>query len=362
VSTPLNEQLYRQLCRVFGCVKIGNEGEAMVAEYVKDPFTKRPVLNVTNAGESYNVSCPLCNDTRFRLSISHCWGVKDKLGWKNLWLANCYNNNCYSDPVTREDLWQELSEIAGVLENAAIRPGKIVTEARNSMPPGPFKLLHKLPPDHPANVYLAGRFYDPERLGRFYGVGYCEQAFHYLARNRIYVPVYSWGKLKGWQARFVGDMNWKSKDAPPKWFTEPGMKKRLLLYNLDQAKKFPTGVIVEGCADVWAFGPQAVATFGASMSPHQRRSFSTVFGKGSGVLLYDPDVQDDPDKKASYDRLVEDMRAKGRFAKGFASVILPKGSDPGSLERKFLRNYVVTEAAKQGVKVWLNQWPVSKQV
>jgi hypothetical protein len=349
MPNPLNPMLYRQLTRVFGHVRISNEGEAMTAHYVKD-VKGNDVLSITQTGEYYNVCCPRCNDTRFRLQVNHRWGKRDDLGRRNLWLAICHNENCFNTQEKREDLLYDLTEIDGVLEGAKIKPGIVVTEARDASPPGPVSLLHELPPSHPANRYLAGRFFDPERLGRFYGVGVCEQSHYWLARNRIYVPVFKKGLLKGWQVRYVGELDWKAKEAPPKWWTDPSMKKRLLLYNLDEARKYRTGVIVEGAGDVWGFGPMATATFGSNMSLWQRREFAATFRDGSAVLLYDPDLLKNERTRRSYQKLVDIL--KNKFRHGFAPVTLPAGTDPGSLDRGFLRAYVTQESKAQGVKVW----------
>ena len=71
--------------------------------------------------------------------------------------------------------------------------------------------------------------------------------------------------MRGWQARHVGDLDWKDPKSPPKYYTCPGMKVGQILYNLANAAKYKTGVIVEGVTDVWSFGPMAMCTMGASM-------------------------------------------------------------------------------------------------
>ena len=47
--------------------------------------------------------------------------------------------------------------------------------------------------------------------------------------------------------------------------------------------------------------------------------------------------------------LIADLRT--RFSGNFAAVKLPEGTDPGSLDRVFLRDYVTHKAQKKGVKV-----------
>lgn len=343
---PLNPLLYRQLQRLFGRVKLSNEGEAMRSHYGTDAVTKEPKLHIDHPGEYYQVCCPRCRDTRYRLYVNHKWGRRDEQGRLNLWLSICYNENCFSSGPRRRELFDDLNEIAGTLPEAKILVGEQVDLAARGMTlPGPTVRLNKLPADHPACDYLAGRFYDPDRLGRFYRVGYCPTSFYYHARHRIVAPVYAEGKLKGWQARYIGDMDWKRKDSPPKWFSCPGMQRAKLLYNLDEARKYKVVVIVEGPGDVWSFGPMAVASFGDTVTKTQTGMIMSLFGKHTCVLMLDPESMD----KASTRDLCS--RFRGQFEGGFVPVTLPKRTDPGSLARNFLRRYVRQAARGCGVRV-----------
>jgi hypothetical protein len=364
MTQPLNKELYQALQAHFGQVRICGDGQAFVGGYCKVTETvgkiapneakneARYELVVDNPGEYYLVCCPKCHDTRFRLYINHTWGRRDSRGRKNLWLAICFNENCYADPAAREELYEQVSRI-GVesLARARISDGERITTPRELTLPGPVYPLDRLAPDHPANQYLAGRFYDPERLGRFYGVGYCPASPYYLATHRIIVPVYQNGSLRGWQARYIGDLDWKAEGAPPKWWTCPGMARARLLYNFDNAIKFRSGVAVEGAGDVWSLGPMAFGCFGCTMTSQQQHLFTQAFGNtGHGsVLLFDPDVMDTPVKAEGYQMLHKKLAPA--FSKGLATVLLPKGTDPGSLERGFLRSYITREANAQGVKI-----------
>lgn len=348
MTQPLNHVLYHQLEREFGTVRITSDGESFDYNYTRN-YLGEEVMNVIQYGECYNVCCPICRDTRYRLQINHYFGKRDKTGRFNFPLmVHCFNENCFRDREQGEALEHRLTAIAGVLEKAKIRPGVVVAQKTIVTPPGHIQPLHELPPNHPANAYLGCRFIDPEWLSRYYGVGYCQDSHFWLAAGRIYVPIYRRKELRGWQMRYVGDLP-KEKGGPPKWWSCPHMKRRNLLYNFDQARKFRTGVIVEGPGDTWSFGPMATCTFGASMSSYQQREFVTAFRDGSGVLLYDPDLLEREVTKAAYHRLVADLA--GKFKDGFAPVALPKFSDPGGLDRCFLRAYVTREAKAMGVKV-----------
>jgi hypothetical protein len=347
---PLNKSLYMQLQQYFGRVRISSEGESMMYRYRRRPGFDEPRLDVEHAGEYYQVCCDRCNDTRFRLYINHRWGLRDDYGRRNLWMAICYNENCYADHDQRELLFEKLNRVDGVLTRARILPGvEVDPRARVVTMPGPCVSLDQLPADHPANRYLASRGLRPELLGRFYNVSYCTDSMYYLAINRIIAPYLQDGKLVGWQGRYIGDINWKDKHAPPKWWNDPRMQKSKTLYNIDNAKRYKSGVGMEGPMDVWAFGPQGLATAGASMSKIQMDLVLRHFREYSFVLMYDPDIQHDPAKKIKYDTLVASL--DGKFAGGFASILLPDDvRGPGSLSREYLQRYVYQKARKAGVR------------
>ena len=349
---PLNPSLYSRLKFHFGSVQVANEGEAMIAKVSKglyDDDEDKLRLSISHPGEYYKVNCPYCGDTRHRLWVSHQYGQRDEAGRRMTFLAVCYNEEaCMQDYDNVQDLWDTLSGQTD-LEHAKVRQGKEVPMAAREVDwPGPCIPIEKLKAGHKARRYLEGRGYDPDHMGKYWGYRYCVDSYYFLARNRIIIPVYEHGKLKGWQARYVGELDWhdKTKDHPPKYFTLPGMPRRLLLYNWDRCKQWETGVIVEGPTDVVGFGPMACCTFGSTMTPWQVRKFLTAFRRRSAVLLYDPDACDLPATK----RLIKMLRK--RIANAQAALVrLPEGTDPGSLDRDFLRSFVRDEAKAQGVKV-----------
>jgi hypothetical protein len=345
----LNPLLHRRLVQRFGSVKTLHAGEAMSARACTDAHTGKPKLLIRHAGEYYAVACPFCSDTRYRLWINHRYGQRDAFGRRLTFLAVCYNETACMDALENQQaLWHMLSATEGMLEGAPLREGRHVPEeARRADWPGPCTRLDRLEARHPARLYLESRGFDPDLIGRFYGAAYCHDSVFFLAKDRICIPVYERGALKGWQARYIGERNWKEKTGRllPKYFTCPGMPRRLLLYNLDAARHYETGVLVEGPTDVWSVGPMAVCTFGASMSPEQERKFLRAFRDRTAVVLYDPDAL----RTKPTLRLVKALRAKmpGRVA----VVELPEGADPGSLGRAVLRDYVAAAAAAQGVPI-----------
>jgi hypothetical protein len=279
------------------------------------------------------------------------WGVQDKKGRKNLWLMVCYNEGCFSSYDARENLYDQLEERAGVLRKARVIEGKEVDlDSIRIEPPGLCIPLHELSYDHPACQYLVSRFYDPEVLGKHYGVGYCKESMYYLARHRIYAPVTMDGKLRGWQVRYIGEMNWKDEHAPPKWWSCPNMKRSHIIYNFDRMRKWNTGVIVEGPGDTWGFGPMSGATLGATMNSNQQRKYTAAFRKHSGVLLYDPEAMKKEDRNGELSGEVLAAKLSSSVRGGVAPVVLPSG-DPGCLDRRFMRDFVKKEAKALGVKV-----------
>jgi DNA primase len=216
--------------------------------------------------------------------------------------------------------------------------------------------LHTLPPEHPANRYLAGRFIDPELVGKFYGVSYCPESKYFLAKNRIIIPIMEGGKLRGWQARHVGDLDWKAEGAPPKYWNAPGMSRADIVYNIDNASRYLTGVVVEGPTDVWSFGPMSMATIGFPPTQQQVRKIITAFRRKNLVFLFDPDITENPRTAELFEALKQTVR--GTCARGVAFVQLPSPFDPGDLDREYLRPFVAAEARRQGVSV---DWRACKQ-
>ena len=349
----LNPSLYRRLAARFGTVRVANRGEAMVFHAVpRPPGGGRPGVRVTHAGEYYRVCCPYCGDTRHRLYVNHCFGRADPFGRPMLFLAICYNENCLSRRENFLDFLEELD--AASLAEARLRPGRAVTpdgRPPEVAPPGPLTPLDRLEADHPACVYLRSRGFDPAELARRYGVAYCAESRYGYARGRLIIPVRHGGRLVGWQARYVGELDWKGPDRrrlPPKYFSAPGSHfKSRVIFNWDRMKRYRTGVLVEGPTDVFRFGPMAGCVFGNTVSAAQRRLFATVFARPgrSGILLFDPEEYDSP--------AVRDALAffRARMPGRFCAVRLPDGTDPGGLDRRFLRDYVRAQAAEQGVLV-----------
>jgi hypothetical protein len=79
----------------------------------------------------------------------------------------------------------------------------------------------------------------------------------------------------------------------------------------------------------------------------QQSLFRRGFKDYAGVLLYDPDIKDQVASKAA--ALAADFNSN--LKSGFCVVQLPDGTDPGMLDRDFLRGHIEQQAAKSGVSV-----------
>lgn len=348
ITDPLNPALYRNLKRLFGTVRTASDGVAMSGYYAPCCTEPGDKFYVQNWGETYKVCCNICNDTRYRLHISHRWGKTDDRGRRNLWMAICFNEKCYADGTAAEKLFDKISLGGETIHDAVLNPGIEQKTKKLVEPPGPITPLHHLPPDHPANLYLATRFFDPEKLGRYYHAGYCDDSMFYLAAGRIYIPLFENNQLRSWQMRFIGEQDWHEKGHAPKYWNCPHAMKSWLVYNLDNAKRYRTGVVMEGSMKVWNLGPMGMATWGWQISEKQQELLQPHFADYSLVLLADPEVHQSEDTRkkylAAYDRL-----KTGKFRHGIAVIVPPE--PPDNMDRMWLREYIEKEARGQGVKV-----------
>jgi DNA primase len=170
-------------------------------------------------------------------------------------------------------------------------------------------------------------------------VGFCPISYpeYPTAQGRIIIPVYQGGAYVGWQARYPHEGD--PPGGSPKYYTVPGMRKSLVLYNYDLARAHPYVVICEGCCDVWSFGPEAVALFGHSLSAAQARLIGSAWGRGTVIILLDGDAPG-PAQEA--------YNALAGLVRQTVVVALPADRDPGGLPRQELRQLVFAEALRQG--------------
>ena len=349
--SPLNPYLYARLEKYsLGRIKVQKAGHKQVLSYHFDDVYKRRSLWPEIRGEYYRVDCPKCGDSYQRLFINHCWGVVDRqTGDDRLWMAICFNENCFT---TRQEMYYLFNRIdcdQSRLSTAEIKEGVVRDVSGDTMGwPGMTCPVNQLPTNHPAIQYLMSRGFNPNRLSQFYGVRYCQASEDFRALNRLIVPMLWEDKMRGWQSRYPGEKNWKDKQhsRESKYYTAEGFHKADYLYNLDTARKYETGVIVEGVTDVWRVGPQGMALLGKDVSDRQRALAMEHFRHNVLVLLLDADAWES-EKTQSQIRWFNDHTLSGRFV----AIQLPNGQDPGSMDRNILRDFIEAEAAKKGVEV-----------
>jgi hypothetical protein len=331
INNPLRPSLYARLQddpRFHDGITIANEGEEMVANYTVSGA--KVELSVDIPGEYYRVNCPYCTDTRKRLWINHRWGQRDEKGQLNLFLAHCYNENCLAQPGNSWRLYREIfTDFSHEVGDVVQKNHRVESADVTPTWPGRHVPLDKMFPNHPANMYLRNRGFDPLLLVRDYQVSYCIEATddYPLAQGRIIIPSFMEGKLMGWQARYIGDPPSKT---IPKYYTMPHMKRNKILYNFDVARHQPYVVLCEGPTDAWRFGPEAVALWGKSISAWQ---VQLVVGYWKKVYVC-LDAEAVVEGKEVFDKLQNKVDK--------ALVRLPGRTDPGSIPTATLRDMVIS--------------------
>jgi hypothetical protein len=365
---PLCPGLYELLRREFGEVTIANEGEEVVVASKRWNSTdKRIEWDIVQPGEYYRVNCPYCGDSRMRLWFHYCYGQRDDDGRTSNWLVNCYNEGCLSGRdrravENRQDLEVRLfnAEMSAGERNLllATKPGRKgddgpLTEVAL---PGRVTTLDQLPYDHEAVRYIEDRGYDAAKLGRKYGLCYCHRAFEFSqVQGRIIIPVEMEGQLVGWQARYVGELNWVASGVR-KYYNLPGMKKRKMLYNWDRAASSRVVVVVEGVTGVWTVGDPGTALLGKSITAHQMTKLAGLTMLDDRprclVLMLDPDADQDHKDRRRLDLAFSSLMITYAKTGGTAiRVHLPKGKDPGNFDHETIWDMIYTAGDAMGVDI-----------
>lgn len=346
-SHVLCPDLYNILrSNISGGVIIANQGEA--CRTTSQPVSTGGLYTaITHSGEYYRVNCPFCRDTRHRLWVNHMFGQIDANGRPMRFLANCYNENCLTDAANREAFNTMVLGYRNYNDRNtprfAVRPGEWIDPTQLGVVemPGeviPLGQLARAAPDHPAVVYMCReRRYTVQMLDH-YELSYCTYAPRYSeATGRIIIPIRMNGNLVGWQARYVGKTDWR---GTAKYYGMPGMKKRALLYNYDNAKKYPFVVVVEGATDVHTVGDTAVAILGKTLSTYQSTLMLNTWQNKPIILIFDPDAREE------MTNTVTELRANGAIV---VEVVLPGEHDCGDYDRRALWNIIYAQTRAAGV-------------
>lgn len=195
-----------------------------------------------------------------------------------LHLAYCHRSACLSKSQNRDRLADMLSADDGILSKSRIGSGveKTVALQPPELPQG-MRAINQLHDAHPARQFLDEQGLSPDRLTKFYELGYCGDTASSVARNRIIIPIRQKGELRGWQSLSI------TEERRRKYLSAPGVETSKLVYNLDRAREYPTAVIVPETLDVWRFGAMAVSLMG-TCSERQTRRIASAF-RGRNVVL-----------------------------------------------------------------------------
>lgn len=346
--------LYDKLWSLFeGRVAVANEGEPFRSTVARS-ITGKTRMNVSESGEYYCVACPFCHDTRRRLWINHMFGQPGHDNWPMKFLSICYNEHCMDKADNRNRLYELIYGFRNANQrNNTTGFGVRVVDMDDSAaipvaaPPGvvlPLTDLYRSNPNHPALLYmLYDRQYSLEQLDRW-GVGYCSSASNRFltAGGRIIFPIMFNSQYVGWQGRYNGELeSWKS---VPKYYTMPGLKKQKMFYNFDNAVTQSCAVLVEGVTDVHRVGLAGMATLGSSLSLMQAQLLAMHFTGKPIIVLYDPEAVDETQQAMV--RLMQICTQSPVI-----DVMLPAGTDPGSLAHDIIWFHIISQAASRGVRV-----------
>jgi len=318
----------------FGVINAGQPLEGFYYDDIKDNSRR---LRVVRWGEGYTTDCPFCTDERGRFTINHRWGVYDpETGFNGHELWRCYNEDCQSNPDYRRELRAKL--MASWLAAPVLKVPRVKKVEKPKLEPvefpGVLVPLADLPSEHHAPSYLRDRGYDPIELSKLWKVSYAE---HVPARtrgamsaDRIILPVHDNGVMVGWQARFIGDVDWK-KLGIQKYLTY--YPKSLCFYGMDEAEQEDTLVIVEGATSVWRYGFGALPLLGKTMSATQTEILMDR-GRGRPIVLI-PDT-DDEESLPAFQRVAKQLTDAG-YPGCIGYAPLPPKTDPANLTTTQLR-------------------------
>jgi hypothetical protein len=353
----INPMLFAKLQAVFGEDRVKLQAENVPIESWHEKHIRegkvRVRLRKKKSGEEYFMCCPFCTDTRHRLSVNHMWGKVDpQNGTKNLWLAQCFNNDCLADYETRLKFFHRVKDAVPV--NVAKKQQPKKREKIKVGWPGAMWNVTDICNNGSKHVivdYLSSKLLTPSTLGEQYNLAYCVDSKFRYAGQRLVVPIYLDGKMVSYQCRSL------DADRPkkvPKWWTCPDTTVADFLYNFDVAKEFSTIGIVEGPPDVWGLGKQSVGVFKNKLSDDQMSLLHKVADNIDCLaVLFDPkqdSVSIEKGKPHHVEVAYEKLNNDSRFRDKVVKVYLPNNFDPGETDRDYTKQLVKRAARLKGIK------------
>lgn len=337
-----------QVVRGNGGVVVANLGEHMTGNVAWDAHGQRRWV-VSTWGESYRINCPFCKDIRHRLWINYRFGQPDPVALNRLgtFYGICFNEECLQVSENRARL---VDWIYGVHNRREHTPFEINTVGNVSSSqrlcergwPGDMRPLTQMKIEEPAlNYVINERRFGFETVEEF-ELAYCTHSEQYpAAGGRIIAPIMQHGKMVGWQGRYIGDPPNK---YTPKYYTCPGLPRRLILYNIDRVVGKPFVAIFEGITDVWRLPDYSVGLLGKTMSFEQVALLQITFPNGEPIVLcLDPETFDNSAMK------IHEMIAAG--CNPVVRARLPDNYDPADLDSAVLMQTILAQAAEAGVHI-----------
>ena len=388
----INIHLYNRLKSRFGLeIFVKSENELPVYVEKKEEvssFLKRPAksdVSLSYWGETFQFSCPYCDDERDRFFVSGFAGsrlqVKDNAVKVRDRVYSCKNEGCQSTFAAQKEMDKIISDsqVAKLLhpdeecvdsfikKNAGDVEGNSCLTINNrniKLPDGLLPISSKNIPDY-VRDYICDRGFSAHELSTVFGIKICTPksrvtgidgkhgySFGYYA---MLIPLISRRLCLGWQARLIPYVKGKlltpaeervylkecSKDPKRRFIKKynfaKGIEKNKGFYNMDTALYSKNIVLCEGVTDAWKLGKNAIASYGKTLSQAQIEIMKLMWGWGatSLVIAYDSDVD--------CSSLITQIRALDIFKLGVARMKLPEGKDPGDMSSKDLK-VLVTEA------------------
>jgi hypothetical protein len=243
-------------------------------------------------------------------------------------MVRCFNEECLKrDTELYRTLYIQIYNLVNCHQRASYyvkgkAPILSTLELKEGAAPGSLTQLKDLPPYHPAILYLRSRGYDIDELVHRWQLMYCERASPQfkLAENRIIIPIVQNKIWVGWQARYIGDIDFKATKIC-KYYTLPSMPKRLVLYNHDKALAQSMVIICEGPTSAWSLYPYGVALLGKNATIQQQRIIAKQCANKHVLIMLDGDAV------ADTTRLYNQLKS---YIKNLVRISLPPDRDPGS--------------------------------
>lgn len=288
------------------------------------------------------LTCPMCGKPKLTVDVFrrawHCW-VCEQYGPANPWTGKrqvLQGAGGLIDLVQLLERWDRKQAAEYLLEQTGQRAERLdridwilrdTAERGDTLRPAPTILYPEgAKPIDGTLPYMVQRGISAADA-RMFGLFYCDVGRY---RGRLIFPVYEDNRLVYYQGRAM----WESKDPGFLKSLNPGRSDGAavssdVLFNLDQARRYPRVAVAEGPISAVHIGPDAVCTFGKKIS-------ATQIGKllRAGIKALDL-MWDGPSEREPQGAWPEMFRVAPTLASLFdvRLVFIPRG-DPGDWPRE----------------------------